>query len=139
MKSLLFLCVQNRVSSPIAEGLARHFIGHQYDIFSAGSKPSDRIHPMAVAVMGEIGIDISALRPKALTDIDLTKIDTAILLCDDKEFPALPGTLKQQHWPTAIPVEANFDIPEDLLRKFRKIRDDLRKKVLELRASDQTW
>jgi len=139
MKSLLFLDTDNRVGSQIADGLARHFIGHQYEVFSAGATPADRIHPMAVAVMGEIGVDISAQHPKALGHVDLSKIDTAIILCEDKEIPALPAHIRRLHWPTTNPAGANVDIPEDLLRKFRKIRDELRKRVLELRASDQTW
>ncbi len=139
MKSLLFLCVENRVSSQITEGLARHFIGHQYDIFSAGSKPAERVHPMAVAVLAEIGIEIAAQRPKSINQIDLSKIDTAIIMCAESEFSNLPAKIKRQIWPTTIPTDESVEIREDLLRKFRKIRDDLRKRVLELRASDQTW
>lgn len=139
MKSLLFICVENRARSQIAEGLARHFIGHQYDVFSAGSNPVDRVHPMAVAVMAEIGIDISSQRPKPLSSIDLSKIDTAIFLCDDKACPILPTHVRSVSWPITDPAEVQVEIPEDLLRKFRKVRDELRKRVLELRASDQTW
>lgn len=139
MKSLLFICVENRARSQIAEGLARHFIGHQYNVYSAGSQPTDRVHPMAVAVMAEIGVDISSQKPKPITSLDLTKIDTAIFLCEDDACPVLPTNIQKLRWPTTDPTEAQVETPEDLLRKFRKVRDELRKRVLSLRASDQTW
>ena len=64
--TVLFICVENRARSQMAEGLARHFLGHKFDVLSAGSSPADQIHPMAVAVMAEIGIDISGQHPKAM-------------------------------------------------------------------------
>lgn len=138
MKNILFVCVENRARSQIAEGLARHFVGHQYDFFSAGSRPADRVHPMATAVMAEIGIDISKQKPKSIQDIDLTKIDTVITLCAEEECPVLPPHVKRLNWAMKDPAQAD-EQTESQMRRFRKIRDQIREKVLTLRASDQTW
>lgn len=138
MKSILFICVENRARSQIAEGLARHFLGDKYDVFSAGSKPAARIHPMATAVMAEIGIDISAQKPKSVDEIDLSEIDLIVTLCAEESCPILPGQIKKLNWATTDPA-ADDDRSIEEIRKFRKVRDEIRKRILTLRASDQTW
>lgn len=138
MKSILFICVENRARSQIAEGLARHFIGHQYDVYSAGSRPADRIHPMATAVMAEIGIDISKQKPKPISDINLEKIDIAIALCEEENCPVLPPHTKKLNWAIKDPALSENQTTAQM-RKFRKIRDEIRQKVLTLRAADQVW
>ncbi len=138
MNRILFICVENRARSQMAEGLARHFVGHQKEFFSAGSKPADRVHPMAVAVMAEIGIDISHQKPKRIEDIDLSKIDLVITHCAEEQCPVLPGNIPRQDWSLPDPADDNpTDI--DQIKKFRKIRDAIRQKVLTLRAADQVW
>jgi len=139
MKSVLFLCVENRARSQIAEGLARHFIGHQYDIFSAGSKPADKVHPMATAVMAEIGIDISKQKTKNVSDINISKIDIVITLCAEEVCPVLPPHVKHQRWEISDPAKHDSDAPQAQIKTFRKVRDQIRQKVLTLRAADQTW
>jgi arsenate reductase (thioredoxin) len=135
---ILFLCVQNSARSQMAEGMARHFLGHQADVASAGSQPGLRIHPMAIAVMAEIGIDISHHKPKSLEDFDIKKFDIVVTLCAEEQCPILPSQVKKMSW--ALPDPAGHDLPDDqLIKKFRKIRDDIRKKVLSLRAADQVW
>lgn len=138
MKSILFICVENRARSQIAEGLARHFIGHQYEVHSAGSRPAERVHPMAKAVMAEIGIDISNQKPKSISDIDIKKIDIVIALCEEENCPTLPSHTKKLNWKIKDPA-AGDDLPATQIRKFRKIRDEIRQKVLALRAADQVW
>ena len=137
-QKILFICVQNAARSQMAEGLARHFLGHQADVASAGSQPGVRVHPMAVAVMAEIGIDISQNKPKTIESFDVTKFDLVIALCAEEQCPVLPAQVKKLSW--ALPDPAGHDLPDDqLIKKFRKIRDDIRKKVLDLRAADQVW
>jgi arsenate reductase len=138
LKSILFICVENRARSQIAEGLARHFIGHQYDVFSAGSCPADRVHPMATAVMAEIGVDISKQKPKSIETINLEKMDLIIALCAEEQCPVLPSKVKKLNWAVKDPAQPDHD-PNAQIRRFRKIRDEIREKVLTLRASDQTW
>lgn len=138
MSGILFICVENRARSQMAEGLARHFIGHQYDIFSAGSRPAQRVHPMATAVMAEIGIDISRQSPKAIESIDFSKISLVVSLCAEEECPVLPQNIKHESWALEDPTRVQEQTTEQI-RKFRKIRDSLRQKILNLRAADQTW
>ena len=138
MTGILFVCVENRARSQIAEGLARHFIGHQFDIYSAGSKPADKIHPMAVAVMAEIGIDISGQKTKSIDQINFENIETVIALCAEENCPFIPAKVKKISWAMSDPASSGLS-NEEQIRKFRKVRDDIRKRVLELRASDQTW
>ena len=138
MKKILFICVENRARSQMAEGLARHFVGHQYDFFSAGSQPATRVHPMAVAVMGEIGIDITHQQPKSISDIDLNKMDLIITLCTEEACPILPANIKRQDWSLTDPAADSEDEAAQL-KRFRKIRDAIRQKVLTLRAADQSW
>ena len=139
MKGVLFLCVENHARSQMAEGLARHFLGHQQDIYSAGSKPSARVHPMAIAVMAEIGIDILGQHPKPLNSIDLSKIQLIVTLCSKEECPALPSHIRHEHWPISDPSYSAQEQTNEQIRKFRKVRDNLRQRVLELRAADQVW
>jgi arsenate reductase len=136
LKKILFLCMENRARSQMAEGLARHFVGHQNDFFSAGSKPSDRIHPMAIAVMAEIGIDITGQKTKSLLEVDPTKMDLIITLCNESECPTLPPHIKHEHWETPDPAKES-EHPTDQIKKFRKIRDAIRQRVLTLRASTE--
>jgi arsenate reductase len=138
MKNLLFICVENRARSQMAEGLAKHFLGSEYEVYSAGSRPAERVHPMAVAVMAEIGIHIHEQKPKAIDDIDLKQIDTVITLCAEEECPVLPGHVRVLSW--ALPDPAGGGTaPEELIRRFRKIRDEIRRRILELRAANKTW
>lgn len=131
MKKILFICVKNRARSQMAEGLGRHFFGHQYDFFSAGSRPANRIHPMAVAVMAEIGIDITSQKPKSIDDVDPSKMDLIITLCAEEECPILPPQVKHQDWSMSDPsTEASGNSSQ--LSKFRKIRDAIKHKVLKL-------
>ena len=139
MRSILFLCVENRARSQMAEGMARHFLGHQSDVSSAGSKPADRVHPMAVAVMAEIGIDISKQQPKALNIDHVSRIDMGFTLCKEEECPALPANVKQVFWDIDDPAAQTDVEPSVQIKTFRKVRDKLRRKVLALRAADQVW
>ena len=126
MKSVLFICVENRARSQIAEGMAKHFLGHSFHVFSAGSRPAERVHPMAIAVMAEVGIDISKQIPKSFEDVDWTTIDYAVLLCSDDGCPLLPKNVKLLRWPLPDPAS---EIGDAQIKKFRKIRDELRDKI----------
>lgn len=114
----------------MAEGLARHFLGHTFDVLSAGSRPAEKVHPMAVAVLAEVGIDISHQKSKSISDIDLSKVDVVIALCAEEECPLLPPTVKKLNWPMINPVDNT--VPGEIqIKKFRKVRDELRKKLHE--------
>jgi len=115
--NILFLCVANSARSQMAEGLARHLWGAQHTVQSAGSNPS-RVNPLAIEVLSEIGIDISAHTSKSVTDVDLTNIDLIVTLCADEVCPVVPGKLKRLHWP--------FPDPNGTRESFREVRDQIR-------------
>lgn len=119
----------------MAQGLAEHFLNHSFDVFSAGSKPADKVHPMAVAVMAEIGIDISRNTPRSYDKVDLSKINMVVLMCRDEECPLLPKHVKVIRWPIVDPVVNGEESGELQIKKFRKIRDDIRKKIKEFEES----
>jgi thioredoxin type arsenate reductase len=123
MKNVLFLCVANSARSQMAEGIARHILGKDLNVSSAGSMPSS-LNPHAVSVLSEIGIDISNHYSKSVDDIDTQNIDAVITLCADEVCPVFLGNVKRFHWPLTDPAATHIN-EEDALEKFREIRDQL--------------
>jgi arsenate reductase len=119
----------------MAEGLAKDILGDTFTILSAGSKPSF-VHPMAIAVMAEINIDISQQFSKSVSTIDLSKMDKIITLCGDEACPIIPSKIEVDHWPLPDPA-ASCDGNEEQLDQFRKVRDILIGKIHGLKASLQ--
>jgi arsenate reductase len=93
----LFLCVANSARSQIAEGVARALAPAGTTVWSAGSRPTS-VRPEAVAVMREIGLDISSHRSKAVAEIPATEVDTVITLCGEEECPLFLGQARRLHW-----------------------------------------
>jgi two-component system phosphate regulon sensor histidine kinase PhoR len=129
---LLFLCTANSCRSQMAEGFARQLAASDYEIFSAGTAPKS-VHPLAVRVMREVGVDISKQRSKGLEDIPLQRIDHVITLCGDADSacPAMPVTVTRVHWPLRDPTAVQGD-EEHLLQVFRQVRDDIRARLEKL-------
>jgi arsenate reductase (thioredoxin) len=96
MQNILFLCIANSARSQMAEGLARHVLHGRAIARSAGSAPR-ALNPYAIEVMGEVGIDISWHRTKAIGSIDLAELDLVITLCAEEVCPALPGNVRRLH------------------------------------------
>lgn len=133
MKKALFLCVHNSVRSQMAEGLARHYGKGVVEVESAGLYETG-VNLLAVQVMREIGIDISNQRSKTIEEFKDVSFDYVISLCTEMEeaCPALPGA-KRLHWPTADPGKVR-GTPQEILVAFRRVRDELKQKVLDLIA-----
>ena len=131
--NILFLCVANSARSQMAEGLARNIFGKTITVYSAGSKPSF-VHPMAIKVMAEIGIDISNRFSKSVSAIDLSKIDMVITLCAEEVCPFVTSKIERMHWPLPDPASPCGD-EEAQLVQFRNIRDILIEKIKDLKAS----
>ena len=131
--NILFLCVANSARSQMAEGLARKVFGTKARIQSAGST-SSRVHPVAVEVMKEIGIDISGQRSKSVHEIDCSDLDLVITLCAEEVCPALPGKTKKLHWPMPDPSSKGYS-PAAQLEGFREGRDMILQR-LQILAKD---
>ncbi len=116
----------------MAEGFARHWSRGKYEIFSAGTEPQS-VHPLAVRVMQEFGIDISSQRSKGLDNVPLERIDRVITLCGEagEVCPVLPSAVDRTHWPLADPALAQGD-EEQILQAFRQVRDEIGARVKSL-------
>jgi arsenate reductase len=114
----------------MAEGLLRHEAGERYEVFSAGTQPS-LVRPEAIAVMREIGIDISGHRSKSVDEFMNQSLDTIITVCDHakESCPIFPGHAVRLHWPFPDPasVEGTEEQRKDA---FRKIRDRMRGRIM---------
>ena len=111
----------------MAEGILRAAAGDILDVQSAGAKPAGYVHPLAIEVMKEIGIDISGHRSKPLTEFLKSKVETVITVCGhaDQLCPIFPGQVNRYHWPFEDPAKAEGSDAEKL-QKFREVRDALR-------------
>ena len=131
MKKVLFLCTKNSVRSQMAEGLMKALGGEHWKVRSGGSIPSF-VHPLATRVMGEIGIDISQQTSKSLNQFLNEEFDYIITLCDEAALscPAFPGQGKRLHWSVEDPAAAS-DTTEEKLLVFRRIREEIKKRIEE--------
>ena len=126
-RGLLFLCVANSARSQMAEGIARTLAPTGVTVWSAGSNPT-RVRPEAIAVLAEIGIDISQYRSKDVSEIPASDVDTVITLCGEEECPAFLGRARRLHW--GLPDPAGVEGSEaDRLEAFRRTRDELRRRL----------
>lgn len=133
----MFLCTGNSVRSQMAEGLANHFLGEQWEAVSAGTHPAERVHPLAVQAMAELGIDISAARPKPAAVYADARLDLVITVCADaaESCPFWPGAGRVAHMGFADPSWAPGS-PEEQLAAFRRVRDAIRARVLPFLESE---
>ncbi|MBE2215187.1 MAG: arsenate reductase ArsC [Opitutaceae bacterium] len=125
--SVLILCTGNSCRSHMAEGILRAAAGDLVDVFSAGSKPAGFVHPKAIAVLAEIGIDISAHTSKHMNEFLTRPITTVITVCGraDQLCPVYPGQAYRHHWGFDDPAHA-IGSEEEILAEFRRVRDEIR-------------
>ena len=135
MRSVLVLCTGNSCRSHIAEAILRAAAKDILEVHSAGSDPAGYVHPKAVAVMKEIGIDISNHSSKHMNDFVKRDVHTVITVCGnaDQACPSFPGQLKRYHWGFDDPAKAEGS-DEEVLDVFRRVRDEI-KLVFEAYAS----
>jgi len=129
MIRVMFLCTGNSCRSQMAEGLARILGRGLIDAHSAGLMPTD-VNIRAVAVMQEIGIDISDQESKEIDTDFLLSMDVIITLCGNAEAscPITPPDIKRLHWPIDDPAAAKGS-KEEIMAEFRKARDEIRQKI----------
>ncbi len=125
-KQVLILCTGNSARSQMAEGLLRHDAGDRFVVESAGTTPS-HVRPEAIAVMRELGIDISAHRSKSVAEFSGRQFDYVLTVCDNakQSCPIFSGE--------AVNIHHNFEDPavledseEERLTLFRQVRDEIR-------------
>jgi arsenate reductase len=125
--TILIVCTGNSCRSHLAEGVLRDALDAGYQVRSAGSKPADYVHPLAIKAMAEIGIDISAHRPKHLDEFLNTDVETVITVCGnaDQACPTFPGQVNRHHFPFDDPAHAT-GTEEEQFQVFRRVRDQIR-------------
>ena len=127
-----FICGGNACRSQMAEGFARQLGGGRWDAASGGLDAS-AVDPRAVAVMSEVGVDISTHQSKTIDPELLARADVVVTLCGeaDEACPALSATTRRLHWPLADPARVSGG-REDQLSVFRLVRDQIRPRVQAL-------
>lgn len=116
----------------MAEGFAREFGKRLIEAYSAGLM-SAGVHRMAIAVMKEIGIDISKQKSKEIDENLLKEMDVVVTLCGNAEMlcPWTPPKIKRIHWPIKDPV-GTIGTEEEIMNEFRRARDEIKERVKEL-------
>ncbi len=125
-KRVLILCTGNSARSQMAEGLLAHDAADRFEVESAGTKPG-RVRPEAIAVMKELGIDISGNRSKHVDEFQGQSFDYVLTVCDNtkESCPVFPGQSKDLH--KAFDDPAAFQgTEEERLALFRRVRNEIR-------------
>ena len=129
---VLFLCIENRARSQMAEAFLRHYAGDEFEIHSAGLEPSP-IHPTIYRVMEEVGLDLDGQAAKGVDEF-LNKMYFGILItvCEkaEEKCPTFPGLGERHYWPVEDPV-AFEGSEEEKLEAFRRARDEIEEHILD--------
>ena len=125
--TVLILCTGNSCRSHLAEGILRAAAGDTLNVQSAGSKPAGYVHPLAIQVMQEIGLDISTHHSKHMNDFLTQPVETVITVCGnaDQACPLFPGQVNRYHWGFDDPAHATGSEAEKLA-VFRRVRDEIK-------------
>lgn len=129
---IMFVCTGNSARSQMAEGLARAMAKGRIQVFSAGLDPKG-LHPVAVRVMKDIGIDISGHTSKPIDPDLLATMDLVVTLCGDARdrCPALPAAVDHVHWPLPDPAAVQ-GTEDDVIEAFRDVRISLQERISHL-------
>ncbi|MGB7573471.1 MAG: arsenate reductase ArsC [Thermodesulfobacteriota bacterium] len=123
-KKIVFVCVENASRSQMAQGFAETHGQGKMEVYSAGSRPSSQVDPLAIEVMKEKGIDLSARRPKGLDDLPPIEMDCLITMGCEETCPAVPAK-KIIEWEIPDPKGKSIEV-------FREVRDLIENKVTAL-------
>ncbi|MBN1398665.1 MAG: arsenate reductase ArsC [Bacteroidetes bacterium] len=126
-KRILIICTGNSCRSQMAEGFLKSF-DSSLEVYSAGTKPADKVHPKAIQVMKEVGIDLSKNYPKKVDQYLNDSFDYVITVCDNAKetCPVFFGKVgKQLHIGFEDPAEAK-GTEEEVLAVFRRVRDEIK-------------
>jgi arsenate reductase len=127
--SVLFVCVHNAGRSQMAAGWLRHLAGESVEVRSAGSEPGDRLNPVAVEAMREVGVDITAAAPKRLTVDAVEASDVVITMGCGDTCPIFPGK-RYEDWeltdPAGQPIEVVRTVRDQIRGRIEALIDELR-------------
>ena len=133
VQSILFACSLNSVRSPMAEGVAKEMFGRRIYIDSAGLRKAPR-DPFAIAVLREIGVDISDDDPHAIEELDFESFDLVVTLSQEARETisqlARPTAVELMHWPVEDPTLSEGS-REARLQAYRAARDTIRSLIRE--------
>jgi arsenate reductase len=125
MKTIIFACVHNAGRSQMAAAFFNALADPaRARAVSAGTQPADHVHPVVVAAMGEVGIDLAGARPQLLTDDIAAGAELLVTMGCGEVCPAVPG-LARDDWPLEDPKGRTLD-------QVRPVRDEIRRRVAEL-------
>jgi arsenate reductase (thioredoxin) len=132
---VLILCTGNSCRSQMGEGWVRHDLGGRVEVHSAGTRPSV-VHPLAIRVMAEAGVDISSHESKSVEALKSLVFDLVVTVCDSarESCPIFPGARKTLHEPFEDPALAGDG--EDAVPVFRRVRDEIRARLVPLVAAE---
>ena len=131
MKRVLILCTGNSCRSQMAEGWVNHVLGDAWEGFSAGTKPAESVHPLAVLAMAESGVDISNGRPELVDTYLHEPWDLVVTVCDSvrESCPVFPRPVDTIHISFPDPAEAE-GTDDEIMAVFRTVRDSIRDRLL---------
>jgi arsenate reductase (thioredoxin) len=123
----------------MAEGVLRQAAGDLIEVQSAGSRPAGYVHPKAIEVMKEIGLDLSDHHSKHMNEFLGREIETVITVCGnaDQACPIFPGQVNRHHWDFDDPAHAS-GTEEDKIAEFRRVRDEIRRIFEAMQQADAT-
>jgi arsenate reductase len=132
---VLFLCTHNSARSQMAEGLLRALAGDRFEAGSAGTEKTS-VHPLAIRVMAERGIDIAGHTSKLYADVASPSWDHLVTVCDDasERCPWVPASVTRLHWSFPDPSRASGS-EEERLAVFRRVRDQIHERLTDWLAS----
>ena len=131
--NVLVLCTGNSCRSQMAEGFLHELAGDRYAVHSAGTEPKEEVHPLAIAVMDEAGIDISTHHPKSVREfLGRLPVRYLIIVCDgaNESCPRnFPGLVERIFWPFDDPAKFR-GTPDETIAEFRRVRDEIRDRIV---------
>ncbi len=132
---VLFLCTGNSCRSQMAEAIVNARLGERWQAFSAGSRPAVAVHPLALKVLAELGIDHRG-KPKSMAEFTGQAFDVVITMCEDAEdeCPVWLGMGVKLHQPYPDPAKAAGS-DEEILQAFRQVRDEIAGQIAPLLAN----
>ncbi len=131
-KKVIFVCTGNSCRSQMAEAIVNARLGSEWIAFSAGTQPADYVHPVAIDVLKEIGIDHQG-RTKTVDEFYVHDFDLVVTVCDSaaEKCPLWLGKGKRVHMGFTDPAKVTGDA-ETIKQVFRQVRDDIAQKIPNL-------